>query len=420
MTTPNLLGFSMRTEPPKAGEDWFRIVKAKKGEKSTKVYIYDEIGYWGTTAKDFAALLDDIDTDEIELHINSPGGSVFDGVAIYNSLKQHPAKVIGQVDGLAASAASFILQSADERVSTRNAQIMIHDAKAYAGGNAEAMRKAAILLDTVSDNIADIYSQRGVYDQKKYRDLMKAETWYLAKEAKEAGLVDTVTDIDEDDAEDAKDKWDLQSMFNYAGREFAPPPVSVLNSIVINGPSKEDSVVTQSGNNSTITLPVDSGNPQASKVEAPLFKMTVNGSEVNDLDTVQAHINSLEAFKKETIEGGRKSFVQSLADGPSPKIAATQISDMEDFALSLSNEQFAKWKASMEAAPAASLFGQYGNPSSTQPVSQETAQQKERNAKIATLQEIVDSHLASGMSQAEVEKKQSWTELQKLKSANTQ
>ena len=159
MTQINLLTFSMRSEPPKAGTDWFRIVEAKKGE-ATKVYIYDEIGFWGTTAKDFAATLSEIDTDQIELHLNSPGGSVFDGLAISAALKDHKAKVTAKVDGMAASAASFILQAADKRLITRNAQVMIHDAKAYAGGNAEQMRKAAELLDRVSDNIADIYAVR--------------------------------------------------------------------------------------------------------------------------------------------------------------------------------------------------------------------------------------------------------------------
>src|SRR3546814_8990387 len=94
--------------------DWCRIENKKSDKGSADIYIYDEIGFWGTTAQNFATQIADLDVDKFNLHINSPGGDMFDGIAIYNSLKNHKAKVTVYVDGLAASAASFIAQSGDE------------------------------------------------------------------------------------------------------------------------------------------------------------------------------------------------------------------------------------------------------------------------------------------------------------------
>lgn len=435
MSLPNLTSFTMRTTPPKAGEDWFRIVKAKKKGEATKVYIYDEIGFWGTTAKDFAAALDDIETDEIHLHINSPGGSVFDGVAIYNTLKQHDAKVTAFIDGLAASAASFIVQAAEDRIISRNAQMMIHDAKAFAGGNAAQMRKAAELLDTVSDNIADIYSQRGELTADEFRKKMLAETWYRGSEAKDDGLVDTVTDEEDEEAEeDAKNKWDLTALFNYGGRDEAPPPtLATLNRVSINNRVEEAQNMGDQPATPTPPAVQQPPAPQATSDPAPAPEPTqptpspdpapapapggptsllVNGTAVTDFAAVQQHITGLEAFKKETIEGGRKAFVASLASGN--KIAATQIEDMEKFSLSLSNEQFDQWKASMEAAPASTLFGQHGKTGGDASAPQNGPSDDDLDDQIAIHQGIVDNHKAGGMSQEDLEKKPSWQKLQNL------
>lgn len=203
----------------KPGREWFRIVnKANKAE----VYIYDEIGYWGVTASDFMNSVADLDVTDITLHINSPGGDVFDGIAIYNALKDHPAEVTVVVDALAASAASFIAMAGDKVIMNRNSEMMIHDAMGVCIGQAVDMSQMAELLDRTSDNIATIYATRGG-TTREWRDRMRAESWYSAQEAVDAGLADEARDAVDEDAVKVAASWDL-TVFNHAGRTDAPDP----------------------------------------------------------------------------------------------------------------------------------------------------------------------------------------------------
>ena len=416
-----LLSFSMRTTPPKdADADWFRIVKAKKGETATKVYIYDEIGFWGTNAKDFAAWVDEIDTEEIHLHINSPGGSVFDGLAIYNTLKNHDAKVTGIVDGMAASAASFILQAADTRQMSRSAQVMIHDAKAFAGGNAKQMRQAADLLDRVSNSIADIYALRSdVKTAEEFRSVMQAgDQWYNGNEAIDEGLVDEVTDNPEEDdvPDEAKNVWNAEEI-----EAFLTTPVEQLAASASQLTIKNRVEEALMGDQPAITTPPPAVQPPAPAAPAAVpdaastFKFQMNGAEVTDFSAVQQYIVGLEAFRKETIESGRKAFVQQLAADNKISAADEALTASEEFALSLSSEQFDKWKASMSAAPASPLFQMHGvEPGDTQAPANGGVDAVK--AEIATLEDIVQGHRDSGMSDEKIVELGSYKNLQKLKS----
>jgi ATP-dependent protease ClpP protease subunit len=129
---------------------WWRITNAAK-QRTATLDIYDEIGPWGTTAKDLVKQLRALDVDEIQMHVNSPGGDYFDGIAILNSLRDHPARVVATVDGLAASAASFIVMAADELVMARNSELMIHEAQGFAMGDSDTMRDLAQRLDHISE-----------------------------------------------------------------------------------------------------------------------------------------------------------------------------------------------------------------------------------------------------------------------------
>jgi ATP-dependent protease ClpP protease subunit len=183
---------------------WYDI-RNQTAERA-EVFLYDMIGedFWGggISAKDFADDIRGIRSPVIELHINSEGGEVFDGIAIYESLKQHSARVEVVVDSLAASAASVVAMAGDSVKMARNARMMIHDAAiggAYGAGNAKDLRefqqevgKLADLLDDMSMNIADIYAQRAGGDPQYWRDLMLAETWFSATQAREAGLIDGI------------------------------------------------------------------------------------------------------------------------------------------------------------------------------------------------------------------------------------
>lgn len=198
--------------------DWYRI--DNKTPASPTVYIYDEIGYWGVSASDFVNELKGLDVDDMTVHINSPGGDVYDGLAIYQALRAHRASVTVVVDGLAASAASFIAMGANKLIMAPKATMMIHDGFTMAVGNAADMRKTADLLDKASDNIASIYADKSGQPADFWRDRMRDETWYSAQEAVDAGLADEV----EGAARTIDNSFNL-SIFSYSGRDNAPAPV---------------------------------------------------------------------------------------------------------------------------------------------------------------------------------------------------
>ena len=181
-----------KTEATAPPASWFSVSNnAETG--AVTVRIYDEIGGWGVDAADFAEEIGNIRADAITVALNSPGGSVFDGLAIYSTLRNHPARITVRVDGLAASAASFIAQAGDSRIMSFGSQMMIHDARAVVAGDAETLRYAADFLEKQSINIAEIYAERsGMHDAAHYAEMMAVETWMSADEAVAAGLADEV------------------------------------------------------------------------------------------------------------------------------------------------------------------------------------------------------------------------------------
>lgn len=195
--------------------------------KSGEIWLYQEVGgYWdGVTAKQFSDELKKLSgVETINLHINSPGGDVFDGIAIYNMLKSHPASVVVDIDGLAASIASVVAMSGDEVRIAANGMMMIHDAWAFAVGNSSDMRKTAEMLDKVDLNIVDTYVKKSGSDSDKIKSLMSAETWMTSQEAKDLGLVDLITDELQMAAH-----FDL-SKFRYKNQ---PNPVDLLTGDVV-------------------------------------------------------------------------------------------------------------------------------------------------------------------------------------------
>lgn len=198
---------------------WYQIdAKADVAD----VYIFDAIDpAWGMAASDFVKELNAVKAPEINVHLNSPGGNVFDGMAILNALRNHPSKITTVVDGLAASIASVIAMGGDEVVMSRNSQLMIHNASGAAIGDAKTMRELADVLERQSDNIASVYAERAGGDVGEWRAAMGAETWYSAQEAVTAGLADRITE--KPAPAEATNRFDL-SIFNHAGRDAAPKP----------------------------------------------------------------------------------------------------------------------------------------------------------------------------------------------------
>lgn len=182
-----------------SGRSWYRI-EARNASGPAEVYVYDIIGEWGVTAGEFVNELRGLRSSSIDLHVNSEGGEIFDGLAIFEAIAQHPAYVRAYVDGLAASSASFIVQAADERIMGARSRMMIHDGHGLVIGNAADMREMAGLLDDLSNNIADIYAERAGGTRKQWREAMLGPnrasdgTWYDAQAAVAAGLADTVAE----------------------------------------------------------------------------------------------------------------------------------------------------------------------------------------------------------------------------------
>lgn len=171
--------------------------KSGNGGKSADVWLYDEIGAgWmgGISAKDFADTINGLGkVDTINVFINSPGGSVFDGQAMYSTLQRHPATVNMHVDGLAASIASLILMAGDTINVSDGGMVMIHKPWTVAAGNAESLRETADVLDKIDGTLVDVYAKRTGRDAGEIADWMAAETWFTADEAIQNGFADNKT-----------------------------------------------------------------------------------------------------------------------------------------------------------------------------------------------------------------------------------
>jgi ATP-dependent Clp endopeptidase proteolytic subunit ClpP len=220
-------------KPPKDRSEFWSFTNSTEGDaKVATVRIHGPIdswgGPWGVSERDVSDALDAMsdEVEEIRVRINSPGGNAFDGVNILNMFRAHKARIVAVVDGLAASAASFIAAGADETVMSPGSQLMIHDAAGLALGQAKDMRKMAEALDSTSNSIASIYAGKTGGSTEDWRAEMVEERWYTADESVEAGLADRVEVVpDEGSKPKAKveNRFDL-SIFNYAGRENAPAP----------------------------------------------------------------------------------------------------------------------------------------------------------------------------------------------------
>ncbi|MFB4312925.1 head maturation protease, ClpP-related [Actinomadura sp. 21ATH] len=185
----------LRDKRPRAllqtNREWYRLTNLVD-EGFAELMIFDEIGFFGLTAGSLVDQLSALDTPQINVRINSPGGEIFDGIAIHNALRSHQAKVNVRVEGIAASIASVIAMAGDEVEMAPHSQMMIHDGMGVAIGNAQEMREMADLLDRQSDNIAAVYAEKAGGRKDSWRKKMRAETWYTAQEAVEAGLADKV------------------------------------------------------------------------------------------------------------------------------------------------------------------------------------------------------------------------------------
>ncbi|UVW76794.1 ATP-dependent Clp protease proteolytic subunit [Pseudomonas aeruginosa] len=181
------------TNDTKPAESWYSIKALSRGV--AEILLYDEIGVWGITAQQFARELKALgDLSLISLRIHSPGGDVFEGTAIYNLLKNHPARVEAHVDGLAASMASVIAMAADTIYMPENAMMMVHRPWGIQGGEADDMRRYADLLEKIEGTMVAAYMAKTGKSEEDIKALLKAETWMDGREAVEAGFADQLTE----------------------------------------------------------------------------------------------------------------------------------------------------------------------------------------------------------------------------------
>lgn len=176
---------------------WFRIENVASQE-AADLHIFDEISHWGILADDFRQELDAVTAPTINLHLNSPGGYVDDGIAIYNILKAHPSKVNVYIPGIAASIATVIAMAGDRVVIAPHARMMIHNAWVMAQGDSNAFRELADHLEESNRNIASIYAERAGSDVDHWLSLMSETTWFGDQEAVNAGLADEVGRANDD------------------------------------------------------------------------------------------------------------------------------------------------------------------------------------------------------------------------------
>lgn len=200
------------------------------GAKAT-LRLFDPIDswgeWWGMSAKEFASALDELPAHvtTIELLINSPGGDAFDGVAIVNVMRAHPARTVAIVQGIAASAASFIACAADETIMAADSSMMIHRSWGLCVGNADDMLAQAAVLEHVDSHQVSIYASKSGKNPDDILELLKAETWLTAAAAVEMGFADSVIAAQPDQVPAAR--WsdaDLKALAALLAEHGAPIP----------------------------------------------------------------------------------------------------------------------------------------------------------------------------------------------------
>lgn len=201
----------------------FEVVAKAEADEAT-IYLYDmivntddEAEWWGgVSPQSFIKTLNDLSASTIHLRVNSPGGSVFAARAIEQAIREHKSRTVVHIDGLAASAASFLIMAADEIRMAPGSFLMIHKAWTWMYGNADDLRKEAGLLDQIDSSLVKTYAKRSRQDEAGIAAWMAEETWFEASAAVELGFADQVAE--EELPRDSAVNWNLSA--------YAHPPVS--------------------------------------------------------------------------------------------------------------------------------------------------------------------------------------------------
>ncbi len=280
--------------------------------------IYDEIGGWGITAKQFARDLKDLGKiTQLIARIHSPGGDVFEGMAIYNILKNYPAHKVAHIDGLAASMASVIAMAFDEVVMPENAMMMVHKPWGGTMGDADDMRKYADLLDKVEGNLVGAYRDKTGMTDEQLHALLAEETWLTGREAVEKGFADTLT-------EPLAMAASLQSnrMKDYANM---PKALQILLAPQANSANPQN-VPTPAPVNQPAPSPAPSAQPTQEQINAAAAEL--NRTRVDGLNTLFASWPQFAELKNEciadvemTAEKAKDKILAKLGENTTPAAA---------------------------------------------------------------------------------------------------
>lgn len=202
-------------------QTWYNLKAA--ADKTPVLSIFDDIGAYGVSAKSFLDDLRTVTTDEVDVEINSPGGDVFAGLAIYNGLRASGKKINVKVLGLAASAASLVAMAGDTIEMPENAFMMVHNPWGFAMGGADEMRNTADVLDKIGAGLVSTYAKRTGKTDQEIAALLDAETWMTAQEAVNAGFATSVTPALAVKASYSEDR--LPENVRLAFKAQAPAPV---------------------------------------------------------------------------------------------------------------------------------------------------------------------------------------------------
>ena len=173
-------------------KNWYEINNS--ASEITDVYIFNDIGTFGVSAQSFVDEIKEYEDKELAIHINSLGGEVFEGMAIYSIIQRRKAKTTVYIEGIAASIASVIALAADEVIMSENSLLMIHNAWGGTNGDADDMRKQADVLDKITNEIAEIYVKKTKRPYNEIVEMMREETWLTAEEAVAMGFVDSISE----------------------------------------------------------------------------------------------------------------------------------------------------------------------------------------------------------------------------------
>ncbi|MFB2653869.1 ClpP-like prohead protease/major capsid protein fusion protein [Shewanella seohaensis] len=274
-------------------QSWYSL-KAQNG--NAELMIYDEIGGWGISAQQFARDLKNLGKiGTLTARIHSPGGDVFEGMAIYNMIKGHPAHKVCYIDGLAASMASVIAMAFDEVIMPENAMMMIHKPWGGTLGDADDMRKYADLLDKVEGNLVSAYQQKTGLPEDELHALLAAETWLTGREAVEKGFANTLTDPLQMAASlNSKRLKDFTNMPEHLKNLFAPK-----GNIPSPAPAPQPAPAPSAQLPAPVNQPAPAAQPDAAAIQAAAIAL--NTARMNGINTAFAAFPQLAELKNQCI-----------------------------------------------------------------------------------------------------------------------